>query len=112
MITSEKSRQLLLMKIENKIHWYLNEVYKFPGTFLTSQKKTLQKLFEVYVLIAALPFYSPIFEWFQRNIDKIHIYPEHDKVRIYKIESQIIEQVEFVDGDLCNLIYKAIEYQN
>ncbi|MFO7924260.1 MAG: hypothetical protein R6U58_11265 [Bacteroidales bacterium] len=112
MITSEKSRQLLLMKIENKFHWYINETYKLPGICLTSQQKTLRKLFEVYILITTLPGFNPIFEWCRLNIDKIQIYLDDDKVRIYKIEGQYLEQVEFVDGDLSHLIYKALESQN
>ena len=91
---------------------YTNEIYKLPGICLTSQQKTLRKLFEVYILIAALPVFNPVFEWFWRNIDKIQIHLDDDKVRIYKIDGQYLEQVEFVDGDLCHLIYKAFECQN
>ena len=112
MITSEKSKQLLLMKIENKFHWYINENYKSPGICLTPQQKSLRKLIDIYILIAALPVFNLIFEWFQRNIDKIQIYLEDDKVRIYKIEGQYLEQVEFADGNLCHLIYKALLCQN
>ncbi len=112
MITTEKSRQLLLMKIENKFLWYINENYKFTGICLTTHQKTLRKLFEVYILIAALPVFNPIFEWFRRNIDKIRIHLDGDKVRIYKIEGQYLEQVEFVDGELCHLIFQALESQN
>ncbi len=112
MITSEKSRQLLLMKIENKFHWCINENYKSPDICLTSQQKTMRKLIEIYTLISALPVSNPIFEWFRRNIDKIRIHLDDDKVRIYKIEDQYLEQVEFVDGDLCHLIYKAFESQS
>ena len=79
MITSEKSKPLLLMKIENKFHWYINEVYKFPGICLIAQQKTLRKLIGIYILIAALPVFKPIFEWFRRNIDKIGIHLDDDK---------------------------------
>ncbi len=109
MITSEISKQLLLTKIENKFHWYIDE---FSGICDTGQQKNLRKLIEIYILISALPVSNPIFEWFRSNIENIDIHLGNNRVRIYKIEGQYIEQVEFVDGDLCHLIYKAFEFQS
>ena len=112
MLTLEKSKQLLLKQIEKKFHRHINNIDQYPEQYLKVQKKTLQTVKKYYILIAALPSSNYIFEWFRTNIDKIHIDLVDDKVKIYKIESQYLEQVEFGEGDLINLIYKALENQN
>ncbi len=112
MITLEKSKQLLLRKIEKKFYQHINNIDQYPEQYLKVQKKTLQKVKKYYILIAALPSSNHIFEWFRTNIDKIHIELVDDKVKIYKIESQYLEQIEFGEGDLFNLIFKALENQN
>ena len=67
---------------------------------------------QIHALISALPVSNFIFKWYRANMDKVRIELIDDNVYIYKLEGQYLEHVEFGEGDLCNLIYKALENQN
>lgn len=111
MITLKNSKDLLLKQIKSKLHWCINsnKEVRFPRK---NFRKASPKLMEIYVFISALPVSNHIFKWYRTNMDKIDIELVDDNVRIYKIEAQYLEEVEFGDEDLSNLIYKALGNQN
>lgn len=112
MITLEKSKELLLKQIEKKFYLYINGLNKYSEKYPNINWKTSRKIKDIYILLTALPVSNQVFEWFRINTDKIHIDLIDDKIKIYKIESQYLEQIEFGESDLCNLIYEALDSQN
>ncbi|MFP4365706.1 MAG: hypothetical protein ACLFQA_01305 [Bacteroidales bacterium] len=112
MMTLEKSKELLLKEIKKKFYWHINGLDNYSEKCTNVKWETSRKIKEVYFLLTALPPSNQVFEWFRSNSNKIQIEMIDDKIKIYKIESQYLEQIEFGEGDLCNLIYKALEYQN
>jgi hypothetical protein len=100
MKTLKESKEHLLRQIKRKAYSHI------------LRDKTSRTLMRIYDLVAALPVSSQIFEWYRVSQEKVQIELIHDKLKIYKIDGQYFEQIEFGEGDLCNLIYRALENKN
>ncbi len=111
MITLKESREMLLRQLENRVNSYIQKDSKDPES-IDLYMKTLRKLMEIYFLIAILPVSNRIFEWYRWNIENVNIHVNEDRVKIFKKEGQDMEYIEFTEGDIFNLIYKAFEARN
>ncbi len=108
MRTLQESKELLLARIKSKAYRYI----LMTGSESIDSCLPLRRLMEIYVLISALPVSSPIIEWYRKSPDKVRIELIEDVVRIYKVESQQVEQLDFVEGDICTLVCRALECKN
>ena len=106
MTTLRESKERLLTQISTQFQ--LN----IPGVTGFGSNKALRRLKEIYTLVSALPLSNHIFEWYRKSTGKVRIDLIEDSVRIYRVEDQLIEVVEFADGDICSLIYEGLENKN
>jgi hypothetical protein len=106
MTTLRESKERLLTQISTQAS--LN----IPGITGSGSNKALRRLKEIYTLVSALPLSNHIFEWYRKCSGKVRIDLIEDNVRIYRVEDQMIEVVEFADGDICSLIYEGLENKN
>lgn len=106
MTTLRESKERLLTQISTQAR--LN----IPGVAGFGSDKALRRLKEIHTLVSALPLSNHIFDWYRKCAGKVRIDLIEDSVRIYRVEDQMIEVVEFADGDICSLIYEGLESKN
>jgi hypothetical protein len=106
MTTLKESKERLLHQLNKQVRLHI------PGITFSGSTKAIFRLRQIYTLVSALPLSNHIFEWYRKSADKVRIDLIEDTVRIYKIEDQQIELVEFAEGDICSLIYSALESKN
>lgn len=106
MTTLKESKQRLLLQLSIKASLLI------PGVTCSGSKEAVHRLKQIYTLVSALPLSNHIFEWYRKSADKVRIDLIDDSVRIYRIDNQQIEMVEFADGDICSLIYAGLENKN
>jgi hypothetical protein len=106
MTTLKESKEQLLQQLSKQVRLHI------PGVTFPGSTKALSRLRQIYTLVSALPLSNHIFDWYRKSADKVRIDLIEDTVRIYRVEDQQIELVEFADGDICGLIYSALENKN